>query len=232
MIVLDIETTGINPQYNKITEIGAIKVENNKVIDKFNQLVNPEITIPKNIIDITGITNEMVANKPSIEKVLPEFIKFCDNNVIVGHNIRFDYSFIKMNAIRMNLTYERKGIDTLKIARILLGDLPSKKLGCLCSHYNIDYLNGHRAFNDAYATFELFNRLKEDHYETTPELFRAKAIHWKPKKESPITIKQSKFLLDLIKKYNIMVEYRIEELSKSQASRAIDNIIRTYGKAN
>ncbi|QUI25481.1 3'-5' exonuclease [Vallitalea pronyensis] len=230
-VVFDIETTGISPTNHRITEIGAIKVVNNQVVEEFNQLINPEVVIPNNIVALTGITDKLVKNEPMIEDVLPEFIDFCRDFVIMGHNIAFDFSFIKANALRHKLVFEKHAIDTLTIARKVLCELPSRKLSSLCKHYAIDYLNGHRAYNDAYCTYELFNRLKQDYYEKHPELFVAKPIHWKPAKTSAITSKQKAFLAALVKRHQVILDKQIDELTKSEASQAIDRIIHLYGKA-
>jgi DNA polymerase-3 subunit alpha (Gram-positive type) len=230
-IAFDIETTGISPVDNKITEIGAVKVVKGRVVDKYSQLINPQVSIPSNIVKLTGITDELVKEKPIIDSVLPEFIHFSEDYPILGHNIKFDFSFIKANALKLNLTYEKEAIDTLSIARVALKELPSRRLGCLCEYYNIEYLNGHRAFNDAYATYELYNLLKEQFYNELEELFTPKPILWKPKKQSPITYKQKSYLSALIKKHSVVLEKPVDELSKSEASRAIDNIIKTYGRA-
>jgi DNA polymerase-3 subunit alpha (Gram-positive type) len=230
-VVFDIETTGISPMDSRITEIGAVKIVKGKIVDEFNQLINPQISIPKNIVELTGISDELVKNKPSIELVLPQFLDFCEGFNILGHNIKFDFSFIKANAIKLGQSFEKKEIDTLAISRIVLKDLPSKRLEAMCDYYKIDYLNGHRAFNDAYATYNLFIHLKENYYEDNKDLFVPKSIQWKPKKASSITYKQKAYLEALIRKHNVIFNKQIDELTKSEASKAIDNIISTYGRA-
>ncbi|GMQ62046.1 3'-5' exonuclease [Vallitalea maricola] len=230
-VAFDIETTGISPMDSRITEIGAVKIVDGNVVDEFNQLINPEISIPDNIVSLTGITDELVKDKPTINFVLPDFIDFCKGFDILGHNIKFDFSFIKTYALKLNMNFEKNALDTLAISRMVLKDLPSRRLGCLCDYYRIDYLNGHRAFNDAYATYQLYNQLKADFYEENKELFIPKPILWKPKKTSAITYKQKAYLAALIRKHNVVLDKQIDELSKSEASRAIDNIINTYGRA-
>lgn len=230
-VVFDIETTGISVMDNSITEIGAVKIVDDEVVEQFNQLINPETMIPENIVLLTGITNEMVRDKPNINFVLPEFIDFCRGFDILGHNIKFDFSFIKANAKKLNLAFEKKALDTLTISRKVLRDLPSRKLGCLCEYYNIDYLNGHRAYNDAYATYELYKQLKTDFYMGNEDLFVPRPILWKPKKVSTITYKQKAYLAALLKKHNVTLDKHIDELTKNEASRVIDNIINTYGRA-
>lgn len=230
-VAFDIETTGISPLDNRITEIGAVKIVDNEVVEKYNQLINPETPIPANIVSLTGITDDLVRNEPTINFVLPDFIDFCRGFDILGHNIKFDFSFIKTNAQKLNLSFEKNALDTLTISRKVLNELPSRRLGCLCEYYSIDYLNGHRAFNDAYATYELYKQLKTDYYEGNEDLFVPKPILWKPKKVSAITYKQKAYLAALIKKHNVILDKHIDELTKNEASRAIDNIINTYGRA-
>ena len=230
-IVLDIETTGINPQESKITEIGAIKVINNKVIESYSQLINPEVEIPSQIVSLTGITDEMVRDKPIIHEVIQEFIDFCDEKLpIVGHNIMFDYSFIKYNALNKGLKFEREALDTLSISRKLLKDLESRKLGFLCNYFGIEHSNAHRALDDALVTHKLLKCLEDKFYLNNSQLFVPKKIHWKPKKIESITEKQKKFLVSLMTQHNLQMDEKIEDLTKSQASKKIDQIIFKHGR--
>ncbi len=180
IIVFDIETTGSKPQIDSIIEIGAVKIVDDIIVGQWSELINPIVEIPENIINLTNITNEMIKDKPTIEMVLDSFIKFCEDSYIVGHNIIFDYSFIKANAIKYGYSFEKDAIDTLKLARMLLPDVTSKKLGALCEHYNINLTNAHRALHDAKATYELYKHLKEEFYTKSPELFIPQKIVWNP----------------------------------------------------
>jgi DNA polymerase-3 subunit alpha (Gram-positive type) len=231
-IVFDLETTGINPFYEEITEIGAIKVEDGKVVDEFNELINPLKTIPEDIMKLTGITNEMVKKCPTINEVLPNFLEFAEDDSIplIGHNIIFDYSFIKHNAFKIGKRFERKGIDTLHIARKTLKHLESRSLSFLTDHFDMTHENAHRAFNDTLATYELFQYLKTTYEANNKELFEAKPLHWKPKKESPITDKQRKYLLALLHQHNISLNIHIDTLTKREASKKIDEINFQYGR--
>lgn len=229
-VVLDIETTGINPNFNKIIEIGAVKVCNGEIIDTYNQLINPEVVISKEIEELTGITNEMVKDKPLIEDVLKDFIDFCEEHIIIGHNIIFDYSFIKTNALRLNLRFEKKAVDTYTLAKILLKDIRKKSLTYLCDYFNIIRNNEHRAYDDAVACYELLNILKNDYYELGQKIFEPVDIHWKPKKQQQITLKQKKYLLDLLSKHRVTIKKPIDDLTKSEASKIIDKILFKYGK--
>ena len=230
-IVFDIETTGINPQTDKITEIGAIKIINGELVGEYRQLINPLIDIPKDITELTGIDNELVKDSPTIEQALPEFIAFAEDDLsLIGHNIMFDYSFIKYNAIQIGYGFERYGIDTLAISRQAFKELESRSLSFLCEYLKIYHENAHRALEDVVATYSLYKYLKEKFYSSYCNMFTPKPLHWKPKKECAITAKQIKFLQSLINQYQITFNKEITTLSKSEASREIDKIISNYGR--
>ena len=160
-VCVDIETSGIRVKWDKIIEIGAVKVRDGKAVDTFSELINPGLKLSPYITELTGITDEMLKDKPFIEEVLPRFIEFTGDDVIMGHNIMFDYSFLKQNAINQKLKFDKMGIDTLKIARKTLKGLESRGLEYLCNYYGIADENHHRAFNDAEVTSKLYNVLME-----------------------------------------------------------------------
>ena len=116
-VVFDIETTGLSPNSCRITEIGAIKIENGEICDKFSQLINPGVPIPPNITELTGISDQMVAGMPDISEVLPEFLSFCRDCTVVAHNASFDCGFIRYNAAEQGLEFHNKTLDTLKLTR-------------------------------------------------------------------------------------------------------------------
>lgn len=230
-VVVDIETTGTQPLNSDIIEIGAVYIEDDKVVDTFNRLVKPGQVISPYITCITGITNEMVAHEKTIEEVMPHFIKFCKNATLIGHNlIVFDYRMLKVKATRLGFKWNQTAIDTLIIARKMLADLPSRKLKDLCDYYEISLVNAHRAYDDAYATYQLFTKLKDDFYKIEPQLFQPQIVDWEIPKIYPITIKQKKYLIKLTDKYKIVIEKDIDSLTKSEGSQMIDKIIREYGR--
>lgn len=155
-IVFDLETTGLSSETEKITEIGAVKVENGKITDRWSSFVNPENPIPANIVELTGITDEMVANAPKIDEALPQFLKFCEGSVLVAHNAKFDVGFIKKNAKDLNIPFNFSYLDTLQLARCLYPDLANHKLNTLSKHLNVLLENHHRAVDDAKATADIF----------------------------------------------------------------------------
>lgn len=158
-IVFDIETTGLSFKHDKITEIGAVKINNGEIVDTFSALINPEAKIPPKIIELTGITDAMVKDKPTIDKVLPEFIDFIGTDPVVAHNASFDTSFIKENCKRLNREFNNTILDTLSLSRILVPTLKRYKLNVLAKHFKVKLENHHRAVDDAQATGEIFINL-------------------------------------------------------------------------
>ncbi|GMG97100.1 PolC-type DNA polymerase III [Tepidimicrobium xylanilyticum] len=160
-VVFDIETTGLSSRNDMITEIGAVKIKNGQIVDQFSQLINPEVPIPSKITNLTGITDEMVKDKPTIKEVLPRFYAFIENSVLVAHNASFDVSFIKEQCARLNLTFDNPIFDTLELSRALFPELKSHKLNLVAKHLNVSLLNHHRAVDDAKATAEIFIKCME-----------------------------------------------------------------------
>ena len=160
--LIDLETTGLSKHRHKITEIAAIKIKDGKEISRFEQLVNPEEPIPKFITRLTGITDSMVQNKPTIKDVMPSLVDFLGESVIVAHNATFDYGFLSHNAeLALGEELANKKICTKKLASRLLPDLPSKKLGTICDYFEIVNNQAHRAMADTEATVEVFNKFSE-----------------------------------------------------------------------
>lgn len=156
-VVFDIETTGLSKEKEMITEIGAVKVADGKIIDRFSTFVNPQRPISAEITKLTGITDDMVKDAPTIENVLPEFLKFCEDTVLVAHNASFDTGFIRIAAERAGLgELHQTIVDTLELARALLPELNKHKLDIVCEHLGVTLNGHHRAVNDAEATAEVF----------------------------------------------------------------------------
>lgn len=229
-VCVDIETTGTNAKWDKIIEIGALKVRDCKPVETFSELINPGVMISPFITELTGITNEMLVEKPGIEEILPRFVDFAGDDLLLGHNIMFDYGFLKQNAINMNIPFEKSGMDTLKIARKTLKGLESRGLEYLCTYYGIRDEEHHRAFNDARATSDLYFILMEQFGDEFPKLFEASPLVYNVKKLQPITDRQKKYLSDLIKYHKIEIDYDIASLTKNEASRKIDKILTEKGR--
>jgi len=155
-VVFDLETTGLNPQKDKITEIGAVKIKEGKIIGKFSTFVNPGVPIPSFIVKLTGITDDMVTDSPPIEQVLNEFIEFIEGAVLVAHNANFDMGFIKHNAKLMGEKIRNPFIDTLELSRKMFPELGKYKLNLVAKHLGIELENHHRAVDDSMATAKIF----------------------------------------------------------------------------
>ena len=158
-VVFDIETTGFSPVSNRIIEIGAVKVVNGEIADKFSTFVNPQVPIPYHIEKLTGINDSMVMDAPVIEEVLPQFMEFCKDAVMVAHNASFDMSFIKENVMRQQLNKTFTYADTLGIARVLFPNQAKHTLDAVCKTMGISLENHHRAVDDAGATAEIFVKM-------------------------------------------------------------------------
>ena len=173
-VVFDIETTGFSPLSDRIIEIGAVKVVNGTITDKFSTFVNPDIPIPFRIEQLTSINDSMVLPAPKIDKVLPDFLKFCEGCALVAHNASFDVSFIAHNAEELGLPFDPTVLDTVTLARILLPHLNRYRLDTVAKALNVSLENHHRAVDDAGATAEIFvaflKMLKERDIFTLDEL--------------------------------------------------------------
>lgn len=225
-IAFDVETTGLNPQENELIEIGALKVRNGKVAERFTEFVRPSSPISAPITALTGITNEMVADARNSCMVLHDFLSFCEDDVLIGHNLLFDYSFIKCGAVKNGLAFEKQGIDTLKIARKVLSDLESKSLGSLCDYYHIENKSAHRAYHDALATAKLYQTLAHYFEPGDPKLFRPVQLTYKIKTPQPATRKQITFLRGLIQKKNARIQWDPDTITRNEASRMIDQLLK------
>ena len=160
-VVFDLETTGFSSIKDKIIEIGAVKVENGVITDKFSTFVNPKVPIPFKITNLTGITDDMVMEAPDIETILPQFLEFVGDAVLVAHNASFDVSFIEQNCRYQDITPDFTSVDTVAMARILLPTLSKFKLNVVANALHISLENHHRAVDDAGATAEIFVKFVE-----------------------------------------------------------------------
>jgi DNA polymerase III subunit alpha, Gram-positive type len=157
-VVVDIETTGLSKSYHRITEIAALRMQNGVVRKEFHTLVNPQVRIPSFITRLTGISNEMVKDAPTIKETIPEFVGFLGDDVFVAHNATFDFGFLSHSAQQHhNVFLANDRLCTRKLATRLLPDLPSKRLSALCEHFRITNEQHHRAMADAQATALVLN---------------------------------------------------------------------------
>ena len=160
-VVFDLETTGFSAAKNKIIEIGAVKVVNGSITERFSTFVNPKVPIPYEIEQLTHITDDMVLDAPMIHEILPQFMEFCQNAVMVAHNADFDMSFIRHNCDLLGLECEKTVLDTVALARVLLPSLNRFKLNTIAKALNISLENHHRAVDDAACTAEIFTKFVE-----------------------------------------------------------------------
>jgi DNA polymerase III epsilon subunit family exonuclease len=158
--IIDIETTGLSKHSDKITEIAAARVRDGKVVDSFQTLVNPEMHIPSFITKLTGITNSMVADAPKIHEVLEGFVSFLGKDTFVAHNATFDFGFLAHN-LQKHHGHElcNEKLCTRKLANRLVPELPRKRLGDLCEHFNVENEAAHRAMGDVNATVKVFSNM-------------------------------------------------------------------------
>lgn len=162
--VVDIETTGLSPKKDDIIELSALKVRDNKVVEEFSTLLKSSKGVNNFISGLTGITNSMLNNAPIIEDVLPEFLAFIGNDIILGHNVNFDMRFIKAKTqLVLNKMVENSIMDTMIFAKKNL-ELPNFKLTTIAQYYDIDTKNNHRGLKDCYITFEVYNKLRETNF--------------------------------------------------------------------
>lgn len=250
---LDLETTGLDPKKDKIIEVGAVRVRNGEVTDRFQSLINQGVVLPDKITQLTGITQEELIMAPYAEQVIPELLAFLGDDVILGHSVMFDYSFLKKEAVNQGLWKTEQnamGLDTLKLARVLLPELPSRRLTDLCTHYQIKH-HAHRALGDAESTVGLYQCLAREFYnrENTDgnevqtgkpswtdrdreQLFEPFPLVYKIKRQSPARPHQKEKLYSLLAEHKIVPDYDVERLTRNEASRLIDQICFTYGRGS
>ena len=159
-VVFDIETSGLNPKKDKIIEIGAIKYKDNKKIDEFSYLIDPEIKLNQIITDVTGITDDDLKGKDKIDVVLPKFLDFIEDYTIIGHNVKFDYDFIEANITKLHLKHlKNRIVDTLLLSRITIYDSKNHRLKTLKEYLGLNY-NSHRALDDSLTCNDLYQYCK------------------------------------------------------------------------
>jgi len=159
VIVFDIETTGLSPQTCKITEIGAVKVQDGEVREVYSTLVNPGVPIPEDVVKLTGITDEMVADARPISEVLPEFFAFIGDRMLIAHNAGFDVSFIRRAAEELSLPFENAYLDTVAMSQYVNPDLKKHKLNILAEYFELGDFNHHRASDDAEMLSMIYYRM-------------------------------------------------------------------------
>lgn len=160
--IIDIETTGLDPRFDEIIELSAIRVINGEEVEKFSELVNPDYPISNFIKELTGITEEMLSEAEPIDSVLPRYLSFIGDDIVVGYNVHFDVNFIYDNTLKyLNDYFENNLIDVMRFAKLLIKDSKNHQLKTMAEYFSIDYDNLHRGLEDCKVTFFLFKVLRK-----------------------------------------------------------------------
>ena len=220
-IAIDLETTGIRLSKDKIIEVGLLKVKDSHIIDTFSCVINPDMQVDDKILELTKISKNELENAKRIHEVINHIVDFCEEYVLLGHNTIFDYSFVKKEANRAGLEFEKRGIDTYKLCKKVLLENVRKNLTEACGYFGIERKNSHRAFSDAYYTHVLFQEIIKKF--KTLEI-GSEAMKVKIKKFVPIRKRTKEDLQKLLNCHRIGCKVNIDLLSESEAKRMMDKI--------
>jgi len=235
-VVFDLETTGLNKETDKIIEIGAVKVKNGKITDRFSAFVNPKVPLSDKIIKLTGITDDMLNNQPDEDEVLPKFREFFGDSVLVAHNANFDVGFVRQWAKGKDIEINNSVLDTVELSKVLFPELSRYKLDTVAKHLGVSLENHHRAVDDAFCTAEIFvkciNILKESGVLNLGDIniLASKSIDVKKLKtyHAVILVKNQKGLrnlYELISKAHIEYFFRRPRIPKSEYLKFKDGLI-------
>ncbi len=240
--VIDLEMTGLDPKTETILEVGAIRVREHTVADTLQFFVQPGRKIPEKITKLTGITQQMADGGITRQEALQRVVSFVGEDVLVGHNLIFDYSFLKQLAVNERVPFEKKAVDTLKLARKLLTEPEKKSLDSLCAYYHLGNENRHRALDDCEATMELFELLQREYATVHEADFVPKPLQYRPKRQTPATPAQLRRFRELVEYHRLekedlcrllkrnMDDWEECSLTRSECSRLTDRILTHYGR--
>ena len=220
-IAIDLETTGIRLSKDKIIEVGLLKVKDSHIIDTFSCVINPDMQVDDKILELTKISKNELENAKRIHEVINHIVDFCEEYVLLGHNTIFDYSFVKKEANRAGLEFEKRGIDTYKLCKKVLPENVRKNLTDACGYFGIERKNSHRAFSDAYYTHVLFQEIIKNF--KTLEI-SSEAMKVKIKKFVSIRKRTKEDLQKLLNCHRIGCKVNIDLLSESEAKSMMDKI--------
>ena len=229
-VAVDLETTGLDPKKERIIEIGAVRVEMGEITARFSTFVNPRMELEPRIVDLTGIEDSMLSGAPEIGEIIGRVLEFCGEFPLLGHHVIFDYSFLKRAAINAGCSFDRAGIDTLKLARRFMPEEEKKNLAAACAYFGVKQETAHRALSDAISAHLLYQTMRKLHFQEAPEAFAAKPLIYKVKKEQPASKMQKEVLRELVKYHRINLSVQIDSLSRNEVSRITDKIISQYGR--
>jgi len=235
-VIFDIETTGLNKQKDDITEIGAVMIRNKQIIKRYSSFVKPIKKIPEIVIELTGITNEMVENERPISEVLPEFLEFVGNRPLVAHNAIFDIAFIDRESKKLNLEFDPTILDTLTLSKMLLKKIKRFRLKTVANHLKVKLEGHHRAINDAAATALIFIKLldrleKKDTYTVKGiNELALREMDYKTYNTYHVIILVKNYiglknLYKLVSKSNIETFYKQPRISKSSLKKYREGLI-------
>lgn len=229
-VVIDLEMTGLNAKTDAILEVGAVRVRDGIQTETYSSLLQTERKLSETVTELTGITEEMVKQGAKPEKVMAELMDFLGEDILVGQNVIFDYSFLKQWAVNHNISFERSAVDTLKIARCFLPKEQKKDLESLCSYFGVERGMAHRALDDAVETGMILERLKADYGMQHPEAFEPHPLIYKAKKQTPATEHQMEGLKRYAAYYGIDAGEIPAQMTRSEASRLLDRWIMQFGR--
>lgn len=228
--VIDLEMTGLCVKRDVILEVGAVRVRGGVLADTYSALLFTEKKLPPEVAALTGITQEMLQAARDPEQVMEEFFAFVGEDVLIGQNVIFDYSFLKQWAVNHGALFERSAVDTLKLARRFLPPEQKKDLESLCVYFQVERGQAHRALDDAIETFHIFEKLKARFGEADADVFVPRPLCYQTKKQTPATGRQLEYLKKYAAYYQIELPQSLAGLTRSEASRLTDQLIARYGK--
>ena len=229
-IAVDLETTGLDPKRDKIIEIGAVRVKDGEVDDVYETFVNPYRKLEERVAVLTGISDRQVEAAPGIEELIGSFLDFAGDLPLLGHHVIFDYSFLKRAAVNAGCGFERRGIDTLRLARRFMPQDEKKNLKAACEFFGIKQHLSHRALADSKSAHLLYQKMAVRYGNEVPDAFDSQPLIYKVKKEQPASKRQKEHLQDLLKYHKIVLSVQTEHLSRNEISRITDKIIAQYGR--
>ncbi len=228
--VIDLEMTGLNAKTDRILEVAAVRVRNGEETETFSALVNPGVVLSEKVTELTGITQKMLENGMPYDETIKAFLGFLEEDILVGQNVIFDFSFLKQWAVNHKITLEKQAVDTLKLARQFLPAEQKKNLESLCAYFEVPRENAHRALDDARETMQIFEKMQTLYAEEHETAFVPKPLCYKAKKQSPATERQKQYLRQLAQYHGVTLEAFSPTMTKSEASRLTDRLIAQYGK--
>lgn len=229
-VVIDLEMTGLNAKIEGILEVGAVRVRDGMVVDTYSALLNTGRKLSPKVVELTGITQEMADSGGDPEEVMADFFDFVGEDILVGQNVIFDYSFLKQWAVNHRFSFERKAVDTLKLARRFLPEEQKKDLESLCTFFSVEREQAHRALDDALATHQVLECLKTAYGVGCEDAFLPYPLLYKAKKQTPATGRQIEYLKRYAAYYKVELPEPLDVLTRSEASRLTDQLIAQYGK--